>query len=113
MTKGEAVLQLRDTLSGATRPFVPLNPDQIGIYSCGPTIYGPAHIGNFRSFLFADLLVRWLRASGHTVRWVVNLTDIDDKISKRTFTISPERTFSGHCTRAMLTRHPRKKIQSQ
>ena len=58
MTKGEAVLQLRDTLSGATRPFVPLNPDQIGIYSCGPTIYGPAHIGNFRSFLFADLLVR-------------------------------------------------------
>jgi cysteinyl-tRNA synthetase len=80
VTKGEAVLQLRDTLSGATRPFVPLNPDQIGIYSCGPTIYGPAHIGNFRSFLFADLLVRWLRASGHTVRWVVNLTDIDDKI---------------------------------
>lgn len=73
-------LQLRDTLSGATRPFTPLNPKEIGIYSCGPTIYGPAHIGNFRSFLFADLLVRWLRASGHAVRWVVNLTDIDDKI---------------------------------
>jgi len=76
----KSVLQLRDTLSGETRPFVPRNPDLIGIYSCGPTIYGPAHIGNFRSFLFADLLVRWLRASGHTVRWVVNLTDIDDKI---------------------------------
>jgi cysteinyl-tRNA synthetase len=73
-------LQLRDTLSGATRPFTPLNPKEIGIYSCGPTIYGPAHIGNFRSFLFADTLVRWLRASGRTVRWVVNLTDIDDKI---------------------------------
>ncbi len=73
-------LQLRDTLSGVTRPFTPINPKEIGIYSCGPTIYGPAHIGNFRSFLFADLLVRWLRASGHTVRWVVNLTDIDDKI---------------------------------
>ena len=73
-------LQLRDTLSGETRPFMPLNPKEIGIYSCGPTIYGPAHIGNFRSFLFADLLVRWLRASGHAVRWVVNLTDIDDKI---------------------------------
>ena len=80
MTVGESGLQLRDTLSGATRPFVPINPQQIGIYSCGPTIYGPAHIGNFRSFLFADLLVRWLRASGRTVRWVVNLTDIDDKI---------------------------------
>ena len=73
-------LQLRDTLSGVTRPFTPINLKEIGIYSCGPTIYGPAHIGNFRSFLFADLLVRWLRASGHTVRWVVNLTDIDDKI---------------------------------
>lgn len=73
-------LQLRDTLSGTTRPFTPLNPKEIGVYSCGPTIYGPAHIGNFRSFLFADLLVRWLRASGHVVRWVVNLTDIDDKI---------------------------------
>jgi len=73
-------LQLRDTLSGEKRPFTPLNPKEIGIYSCGPTIYGPAHIGNFRSFLFADLLVRWLRASGHAVRWVVNLTDIDDKI---------------------------------
>ena len=73
-------LQFRDTLSGETRPFAPVNPAQVGVYSCGPTIYGPAHIGNFRSFLFADTLVRWLRASGRTVRWVVNLTDIDDKI---------------------------------
>lgn len=73
-------LQLRDTLSGEKRPFVPLDPKHIGVYSCGPTIYGPAHIGNFRSFLFADLLVRWLRVLGHPVTWVVNLTDIDDKI---------------------------------
>src|SRR5678810_319736 len=50
------------------------------IYSCGPTVYGPAHIGNFRSFLFADLLVRHLRWRGHPVRWVMNITDIDDKI---------------------------------
>ncbi|MEY4667092.1 MAG: hypothetical protein RIQ87_872 [Chloroflexota bacterium] len=73
-------LQFRDTLSGETRAFVPLSTEQTTIYSCGPTIYGPAHIGNFRSFLFADLLVRWLRARGQVVRWVVNLTDIDDKI---------------------------------
>lgn len=73
-------LQLRDTLSGKTRPFTPINPAQVGVYSCGPTIYGPAHIGNFRSFLFADTLVRWLRSSGRAVKWVVNLTDIDDKI---------------------------------
>ncbi len=102
MKSRETVLQLRDTLSGDIRPFVPLNSDQIGIYSCGPTIYGPAHIGNFRSFLFADLLVRWLRASGHAVRWVVNLTDIDDKIIRaatnegveiRTLTDRWERVF--------------------
>ena len=73
-------LQLRDTLSGQKRPFVPIDPKRIGVYSCGPTIYGPAHIGNFRSFLFADVLVRWLRASGYPTTWVVNLTDIDDKI---------------------------------
>ena len=75
-------LHLRDTLTGTTRPLLPLDPKEIGIYSCGPTIYGPAHIGNFRSFLFADLLVRWLRASGHTVRWVVNLTDIATGVIK-------------------------------
>jgi cysteinyl-tRNA synthetase len=67
-------------MSGETRPLEPVTPDQIGIYSCGPTVYGPVHIGNFRSFLFADLLVRHLRARGMTVRWVMNITDIDDKI---------------------------------
>src|SRR4029079_17674997 len=49
---------------------------------CAPTVYGPAHIGNFRSFLFADLLVRHLRRRGLPVRWVMNITDIDDKIIK-------------------------------
>jgi cysteinyl-tRNA synthetase len=73
-------LRLHDTLSGETRPFVPLHDDRIGVYSCGPTVYGPAHIGNFRSFLFADLLVRHLRWRGWAVTWVMNITDIDDKI---------------------------------
>jgi cysteinyl-tRNA synthetase len=73
-------IRLHDTLSGETRPFVPLREDRIGIYSCGPTVYGPAHIGNFRSFLFADLLVRHLRWRGERVTWVMNITDIDDKI---------------------------------
>jgi cysteinyl-tRNA synthetase len=73
-------VRLHDTLTGATRPVLPLGDDRIGVYSCGPTVYGPAHIGNFRSFLFADLLVRHLRWRGHTVRWVMNITDIDDKI---------------------------------
>ncbi|MFL5675992.1 MAG: cysteine--tRNA ligase [Chloroflexota bacterium] len=73
-------LRLHDTLSGDTRPFVPLRGDAVGVYSCGPTVYGPAHIGNFRSFLFADLLVRHLRWRGYAVTWVMNITDIDDKI---------------------------------
>jgi cysteinyl-tRNA synthetase len=74
-------VSLHDTLSGETRPLEPL-ADVVGIYSCGPTVYGPAHIGNFRSFLFADLLVRHLRWRGFTVRWVMNITDVDDKIIK-------------------------------
>jgi cysteinyl-tRNA synthetase len=72
--------RLQDTLTGETRPVEPLEPGHVRIYSCGPTVYGPAHIGNFRSFLFADLLVRYLRYRGLRVTWVMNLTDIDDKI---------------------------------
>ncbi len=73
-------IRLQDTLTGETRPLEPLEPGHVRIYSCGPTVYGPAHIGNFRSFLFADLLVRYLRYRGLRVTWVMNLTDIDDKI---------------------------------
>jgi cysteinyl-tRNA synthetase len=73
-------LRLRDTLTGAVRPLEPLEAGHVRIYSCGPTVYGPAHIGNFRSFLFADLLVRYLRYRGLRVTWVMNVTDVDDKI---------------------------------
>ena len=73
-------IALQDTLTGEVRPLDPIVPGRVGVYSCGPTVYGPAHIGNFRSFLFADLLVRYLRWSGLAVTWVMNLTDIDDKI---------------------------------
>jgi cysteinyl-tRNA synthetase len=75
-------IRLHDTLSGEIRPLEPLEAGHVGIYSCGPTVYGPTHIGNFRSFLFADLLVRYLRYRGLTVTWVMNITDIDDKIIK-------------------------------
>jgi cysteinyl-tRNA synthetase len=73
-------LRLRDTLTGETRPLEPLEPGPVRIYSCGPTVYGPAHIGNFRSFLFADVLVRYLRYRDLDVTWVMNVTDVDDKI---------------------------------
>ena len=71
-------VQLHDTLSGETRPLEPLEPGNVRIYSCGPTVYGPVHIGNFRSFLHADLLVRHLRYRGLKVTWVMYITDIDD-----------------------------------
>jgi cysteinyl-tRNA synthetase len=73
-------IRLHDTLSGETRPLEPLEPGHVRMYTCGPTVYGPTHIGNFRSFLFADLLVRHLRARGLRVTWVMNVTDVDDKI---------------------------------
>jgi cysteinyl-tRNA synthetase len=73
-------VRLHDTLSGSLRALEPLEPGHVRVYSCGPTVYGPAHVGNFRSFLFADLLVRHLRWRGLRVTWVMNLTDVDDKI---------------------------------
>jgi cysteinyl-tRNA synthetase len=73
-------LRLRDTLSAEVRPFEPLEAGHVRIYSCGPTVYGPTHIGNFRSFLFADVLVRYLRYRGLRVTWVMNVTDVDDRI---------------------------------
>jgi len=72
--------RLLDTLTGEMRPLEPLEPGHVRIYSCGPTVYGPAHVGNFRSFLFADVLVRHLRRRGYRVTWAMNVTDIDDKI---------------------------------
>jgi cysteinyl-tRNA synthetase len=71
---------LQDTLSGERHELVPLEPGHVRIYSCGPTVYGPAHVGNFRSFLFVDVLVRHLRHRGLRVTWVLNITDVDDKI---------------------------------
>ena len=73
-------LRFRNTLGGALEDFEPLDPGNVRIYSCGPTVYAPAHVGNFRSFLFADLLRRYLGWLGYPVTWVMNITDVDDKI---------------------------------
>src|SRR6185503_17797031 len=74
--------RVRGRRSGEIRPLEPLEPGHVRIYSCGPTVYGTTHIGNFRSFLFADILVRHLRRRGLRVTWVMNITDVDDKIIK-------------------------------
>ncbi len=73
-------LHLTNTLGGALEEFTPLDPANVRVYSCGPTVYGPSHVGNFRAFLLGDLLSRYLRWSGYTVTWVMNITDVDDRI---------------------------------
>jgi cysteinyl-tRNA synthetase len=72
-------LALHNTLTRRVDPLVPLSPGKISLYTCGPTIYNYAHIGNFRTFLFEDLLRRWLEASGYDVFHIMNLTDVDDR----------------------------------
>jgi cysteinyl-tRNA synthetase len=72
-------LRLYNTLNRKVEPFEPLQPGRVSLYTCGPTVYQYAHIGNFRTFLFEDLLRRWLEASGYDVFHVMNLTDVDDK----------------------------------
>ncbi len=75
--------RLYNTMSRTIEPFAPADGDTVRIYSCGPTVYNPAHLGNFRTFLFGDLLRRTLRLRGWKVRQVMNLTDVDDKIIRR------------------------------
>ncbi len=69
-----------NTLGGHNETFVPLEPGQVRIYTCGPTVYNFAHIGNFRTFVFQDILRRFLRSRGFNVIQVMNLTDVDDRI---------------------------------
>src|ERR1035437_4620005 len=78
-------LKIFNTLSRSLQEFVPLDPagKQVGLYCCGPTVYDFAHIGNWRTFIFADLVRRYLDFKGYGVQHVMNITDVDDKIIKR------------------------------
>ncbi len=73
-------LKLHNTLTGRKDEFEPLERGHAGMYTCGPTVWNFAHIGNLRAFLFYDLLRRHLRVAGYRVTHVMNLTDIDDRI---------------------------------
>jgi cysteinyl-tRNA synthetase len=73
-------IQLHNTLSGKIEPFVPLKPGHVGMYTCGPTVYDYAHIGNYRTFVFQDILRRFLKWRGFQLDHVMNLTDVDDRI---------------------------------
>jgi cysteinyl-tRNA synthetase len=75
-------LTLHNTLTRTTEPFAPLHARRVTLYTCGPTVWNYAHIGNFRTFLFQDLLRRWLEHSGYEVLHIMNLTDVDDRTIK-------------------------------
>lgn len=69
-------LQLFDTYTRTVRPFEPLHPPEVGLYTCGPTVYDYAHIGNLRTYIFEDILKRVLEYNGYRVRHVMNITDV-------------------------------------
>ncbi|MEO6260216.1 MAG: cysteine--tRNA ligase [Thermoanaerobaculia bacterium] len=73
-------LKLYNTLSREKEAFVPLVPGEVKMYSCGPTVYGHPHIGNLRTFLWSDLLRRYLQYRGYRVTQIMNITDVEDKI---------------------------------
>ncbi|MBN1645562.1 cysteine--tRNA ligase [Candidatus Woesearchaeota archaeon] len=72
-------LQFYNTLARKKEEFKPINKGKVGIYACGPTVYNYAHIGNFRAYIFNDLLRRFLIWKGYQVNFVMNITDVDDK----------------------------------
>jgi len=86
------MLVIQNTQSGKKEEFKPINPPNVNMYVCGPTVYDFFHIGNARSFLISDMIRRYLEYKGYNVKFVMNLTDIDDKIinkskkENRTFT---------------------------
>jgi cysteinyl-tRNA synthetase len=73
-------IRVHNTMSGKVEVFVPQKAGEVKMYTCGPTVYDYAHIGNFRTFVFQDLLRRFLRLRGFKMHHVMNLTDVDDRI---------------------------------
>lgn len=76
-------VKLYNTLTRKKEKLVPIAPGKIGLYTCGPTVYSRAHIGNFRTFLFEDILKRTLESVGYEVYHIMNITDVDDKTIKK------------------------------
>jgi cysteinyl-tRNA synthetase len=72
-------LEIYNTLSKKKEIFKPINGNSVGMYTCGPTVYDYAHIGNYRAYIFADMLKRYLKYCGCKVKHVMNITDVDDK----------------------------------
>jgi cysteinyl-tRNA synthetase len=73
-------IHLHNTLTNDLQPLDPVHPGEVRMYTCGPTVYASAHIGNFRTFMFQDILRRFLKSQGLRVLQVMNVTDVDDRI---------------------------------
>ena len=106
-------LRFSNTLSHQVEEFAPAGDNTVRMYTCGPTVYSFAHIGNFRSFTFYDILRRWLRLRGYQLNHVMNITDVDDKIirnavaAKKTlaeYTAEYEKAFLDDCASLRLER---------
>src|SRR5579862_2981318 len=104
-------LRFYNTLSQQTTGFAPERDHTVRMYTCGPTVYDYAHIGNFRTFTFVDILRRWLRASGFALDHVMNITDVDDKIIRNAvaqnkslddYTAHFKQAFRDDCARLRL-----------
>jgi cysteinyl-tRNA synthetase len=74
------MIQFYNTLTRKKEPFIPIDEKKVRMYTCGPTVYNYAHIGNYRAYMFEDLLRRYLKYKGYEVQQVMNITDVDDKI---------------------------------
>ena len=107
-------LRFYNTLSQQVEDFKPQEGNLVRMYTCGPTVYDYAHIGNFRTFTFYDLLRRWLRARGYRLEHVMNITDVEDKIiraalaqhkSLADYTATYEKAFLDDCEKLRLE-HP-------
>ena len=77
------MISFYNTINKKKEEFLPIDKDKVTLYTCGPTVYNYAHIGNFRAYIFEDLLRRTLEYAGYNVFQVMNITDIDDKTIKR------------------------------
>ncbi len=98
------MMKISNTLTGQVEEFHPLQKDEVRMYSCGPTVYDFAHIGNFRTFIFIDVLKRFLRYKAYPVYHVMNITDVDDKTIRNSHADEPKklREYTDRFTQAFF-----------
>src|ERR1700728_1048736 len=98
-----ADILFHNTLTNRLEPLAPIHSGEVRIYTCGPTVYDFAHIGNFRTFMFQDILRRFLHSRGYRVLQVMNLTDVDDRIIQKAAAAGPSiREYTAKYVEAFL-----------